>query len=99
MSPTHIDSGPSTASTDTFSMFIGEFLCVIPLIWTFLSSPTKGRPSYLSRLLARDDGAYAPIDGEDADAESIASTVETDQIRMRGWAVFWMWFPAFFDSE
>lgn len=85
-------------------MFIGEFLCVLPLLWTFLKAPSKGRPSYLSRLLARGGGDYVAVDpeaeAEAADAESIA-TSETDvaQVTMRGWAVFWMWFPAFFDSE
>lgn len=84
-------------------MFIGEFLCVLPLLWNWLNAPTKGRPSYLSRLLARGgDNPYSPVDSQlpdEADAESVSSSeTEVAQVSMRGWAVFWMWFPAFFDS-
>jgi hypothetical protein len=85
-------------------MFIGEFLCVLPLIWKWLNTPTKGRPSYLSRLLARggESGEYSPVDAapDSEDTDSLASSeTEVSQVTMSGWAVFWMWFPAFFDSE
>jgi len=85
-------------------MFIGEFLCVLPLIWNWLNTPTKGRPSYLSRLLARGgDNAYSPVDSEEPDAADAASAASSEtevaQVTMQGWAMCWMWFPAFFDSE
>lgn len=87
------------------SMFIGEFLCVLPLLWNWLNSPTKGRPTYLSRLLRRTNGGYSPVRGaaeadeDDEVNESDADSDEGDQVPMRGLATFWMWFPAFFDSE
>lgn len=84
-------------------MFIGEFLCVLPLLWNYLNAPTKGRPSYLSRLLAREgEEGYSPVpaQAEDDDDASVSSTeTEVGQTRMRGFAAFWLWFPAFFDSE
>ena len=85
----------------TLNMFIGEFLCVLPLLYGWLQTP-KGRPSYLSRLLARggngDEYAAVPEDDVDEDAdEDLSDEGEDGVVRMRGWAVFWMWFPAFFD--
>ncbi|RSH88476.1 uncharacterized protein EHS24_001021 [Apiotrichum porosum] len=85
----------------TLNMFIGEFLCVLPLLWNYLNAPTKGRPSYLSRLLAREgEEGYSPVPAEadDDDDASVSSTeTQVGQTRMRGFAAFWLWFPAFFD--
>ncbi|CAK9780466.1 hypothetical protein CC85DRAFT_326397 [Cutaneotrichosporon oleaginosum] len=75
----------------TLNMFIGEFLCVIPLLWNWLATARKGRPSYLDRLFKRSPG-YGTIPQEEEEEE-----LEIDHIPMRGWAVCWMWFPAFFD--
>lgn len=88
-------------------MFIGEFLCVLPLLWNWLNQPAKGRPTYLSRLLRRTPGGYSPVrvvvDDVDedgiADVASDADSDAGDQIPMRGLAACWMWFPAFFDSK
>lgn len=76
-------------------MFIGEFLCVIPLLWNWFATARKGRASYLDRLLKRAPTGYGAIPrDEDEDEE-----MDIDHIQMRGWAICWMWFPAFFDSE
>jgi hypothetical protein len=76
-------------------MFIGEFLCVLPLLWNWFATARKGRSSYLDRLLKRSPG-YGAIPQDD---EEEAEELDIDHIPMRGWAVCWMWFPAFFDSE
>lgn len=79
-------------------MFIGEFLCVLPLLWNWLATASKGRPSYLERLLKRAPQGYGAIPTE-ADEVDDADSDMLDHIPMRGWAICWMWFPAFFDSE
>ncbi|BEJ13887.1 hypothetical protein CspHIS471_0310610 [Cutaneotrichosporon sp. HIS471] len=77
----------------TLNMFIGEFLCVLPLLWNWFATARKGRASYLDRLLKRPQASYGAISQEEEEEEE-----ETlDHIPMRGWAVCWMWFPAFFD--
>ncbi|TXT15979.1 hypothetical protein VHUM_00482 [Vanrija humicola] len=76
----------------TLNMFIGEFMCVLPLLWGWLASPAKGgRQNYLSRLLAR---TPSPDGYEPVPAEPTELRVGTP---LRGWAVFLMWLPAFFD--
>lgn len=85
-------------------MFIGEFLCVLPLLWNWLATASKGRPSYLERLLKRtpEGEGYGAIPTEAEDADEAGSDVDSewaDHTPMRGLAVCWMWFPAFFDSE
>ncbi|KAL1413098.1 hypothetical protein Q8F55_000847 [Vanrija albida] len=92
----------------TLNMFIGEFLCALPLLWAYLSTAQDkaGRQNYLSRLLARTPDqpeGYEPVPAEpvadehDADADSDSETELRVGRPLRGWAVFWMWFPAFFD--
>lgn len=90
-------------------MFVGEFFCVLPLLWAWLSNPAKGgRQNYLSRLLARTPTpeGYEPVPAEPAPVAEEEEEEDSDsetELRvgrpLRGWAVFWMWFPAFFDSE
>ncbi|GMK53795.1 hypothetical protein CspeluHIS016_0103810 [Cutaneotrichosporon spelunceum] len=78
----------------TLNMFIGEFLCVIPLLWNWFTTARKGRASYLDRLLKRQQVSYGAIQQEEEEEEE---EEDMNHVPMRGWAVCWMWFPAFFD--
>lgn len=79
-------------------MFVGEFLCCLPLLWSHFSGSSKGDPSVASLLnkiglgKSSDEG-YARV-GQAEDVEG----VELDNA-LTGWRMMWMWFPAFFDSE
>lgn len=75
----------------TLNMFIGEFGCVIPLLW---QSQTRRR-----RRKALAAGYQAvPTDDGDVDGEAGGGEVEGGLNPLTGFAVCWMWFPAFFDS-
>ena len=75
-------------------MFIGEFGCVIPLLW---QSQTLRR-----RRKARAQGYQAiPQNGDatEEQEEEVTGEAEGDGVKpLTGLAVCWMWFPAFFDS-
>lgn len=58
-------------------MFVGEFLCILPLLWGKFTSQPK---------IALPEGEL-PIPVE----------AEGERVPLRGWACFWLWFPAFFD--
>ncbi len=93
-------AGTSTTHAYSPSMFVGEFLCVIPLLWNWFAVASKGRQSYLERLLKRSPGEGYGAVSQDEDA--VVDDADSDfinHIPMRGWAICWMWFPAFFDSE
>ena len=84
-------------------MFVGEFLCCLPLLWSHFSGSSKGDPSVASLLnkiglgKSSDEG-YARVDQtEDEEAEDVEG-VEMDNA-LTGWRMMWMWFPAFFDSQ
>lgn len=69
-------------------MFVGEFLCCIPLIWTYARSSQEG--STFSRISKIWKGNEYTLVGEDD---------EEVEDSLTGWRMCWMWFPAFFDSE
>ena len=73
-------------------MFIGEFGCVIPLLW---QSQTRRR-----RRKALAAGYQAvPANADDADDADIEPREAEARLNpLTGLAVCWMWFPAFFDS-
>lgn len=96
------------------SMFIGEFLCCLPLLWSQLSRTHKdGQRSAPARLLAAlglrsDDGSrYRRVSVDDeVENQGVTDEEDTDEEAFRsreekleGWRMMWMWFPAFFDSE
>jgi hypothetical protein len=71
--------------------------------------PRKGRASELPLASfgthAHPEG-YEPVPAEPAPVAEEEEEEDSDsetELRvgrpLRGWAVFWMWFPAFFDSE
>jgi hypothetical protein len=82
-------------------MFVGEFLCCVPLLWTQLSR-SKG-DSAIASVLRRiglhksSNEGYSPV-GQTEDEEEDAEEEELDNA-LTGWRMLWMWFPAFFDSE
>jgi hypothetical protein len=70
------------------SMFIGEFLCCIPLVWQYARSSQQGTVfSRIARIWEPRPAGYAPV-GEEEEDETLC-----------GWRMCWMWFPALFDSE
>ncbi|EIW67703.1 integral membrane protein [Tremella mesenterica] len=69
----------------TVNMFVGEALCVIPLLWTFYA-----RKRRISGQVTQDDDSSI----DDDTAESFF--IDSDR-SLTGWRVCWMWFPAFFD--
>jgi hypothetical protein len=82
------------------SMFIGEFLCCIPLLWSHWSRSSKtGSP--ITRLLSKvglatpSDAGYARVQANEDEEED---QEEDEQDKLTGWRMLWMWFPAFFDS-
>ena len=73
-------------------MFIGEFGCVIPLLW---QSQTLRR-----RRKALAAGYQAVATDEHAGADEEAQEEQESALNpLTGFAVCWMWFPAFFDSK
>ena len=89
-------------------MFIGEFLCCLPLLWSQLSHHNKeGQGSLKDSILwalGRDTsgrGQYQPLDASTDDVgddDELERGGETDDA-LTGRRMLWMWFPAFFDSE
>lgn len=88
-------------------MFIGEFLCCLPLLWSQLSRQNKeGQGSLKESLLwafgrgTSGRGQYRPLDAtaEDTDEGELERSEGTDDALI-GRRMLWMWFPAFFDSE
>lgn len=86
-------------------MFIGEFLCCLPLLWKYArSAPPAGyepQASVFSRIVARlplatasmtTPQGYTHVAG-DEDEEG-----QTEEETLHGWRMAWFWFPAFFDS-
>ncbi len=87
-------------------MFIGEFGCCIPLLYTYFTTQTKSNAitpeaSILTRILARLPGnatGYTHVPAEDdSDEDEAVAILELDDT-LSGWRMCWMWFPAFFDS-
>lgn len=58
-------------------MFVGEFLCILPLLY--------GRLTAQPKIALPEGELQVPIEAEG------------DRVPLRGWACFWLWFPAFFD--
>jgi hypothetical protein len=85
------------------SMFVGEFLCCVPLLWSHFSRSSKGDPSVASLLnkiglgKSSDEG-YSRIAQTEGDEAEDVEGLELDNA-LTGWRMMWMWFPAFFDSE
>jgi hypothetical protein len=84
-------------------MFVGEFLCCLPLLWSHFSRSSKGDSSVASLLgkigLGKtSDEGYSRVE-QTADDE--AEDEEQDELdnALTGSRMLWMWFPAFFDSE
>lgn len=85
------------------SMFVGEFLCCVPLLWSHFSRSSKGDPSVAS-LLSKigigqsvDEG-YSRVGRTEEEEEEDLEESDLDNA-LTGWRMMWMWFPAFFDSE
>lgn len=84
-------------------MFVGEFLCCVPLLWSHFSRSSKGDPSVASLLnkiglgKSSDEGYARVAQTEDDEAEDVEG-MDLDNA-LTGWRMMWMWFPAFFDSE
>jgi hypothetical protein len=92
-------------------MFVGEFLCCVPLLWKYRHTPAKTTAlgpdaSLFTRILARvplGTGPSAPqsythVAGYESDDQDDESAVVQLDDTLSGWRVCWMWFPAFFDS-
>jgi hypothetical protein len=90
-------------------MFIGEFLCIVPLLWQHLQASTKNETlppdaSIFTRIIGRvalrtgpSQNGYTHVAGDEDDEELEEDDSDVD--RLTGWRMGWMWFPAFFDSE
>ena len=93
-------------------MFIGAFVCCLPLLWTYYVNPATSsalppQASLFTRILSRfprststipsSEGYTAISPDEDENSDSDPVVLELDDT-LRGWRVCWMWFPAFFDS-
>lgn len=75
------------------SMFIGEFMCGIPLLWAYYKNrnATKTRPEGYSRV------ATDEVENEEEE-HPLGHHHDQGQL-MSGWRMCLLWFPAFFDSE
>jgi hypothetical protein len=84
-------------------MFVGEFLCCVPLLWSHFSRSSKRDPSVASLLnkiglgKSSDEGYARVGQNEDEEVEDVEGVELNDALT--GWRMMWMWFPAFFDSE
>jgi hypothetical protein len=84
-------------------MFVGEFLCCVPLLWSHFSRSSKGDPSVASLLnkigLGKSSNeGYSRVAQTEGDEAEDVEGMELDNA-LTGWRMMWMWFPAFFDSE
>lgn len=91
-------------------MFIGEFLCCLPLIWSQLArhykedknGSLKDQVLWVLGRTPDERGQYQSLgaSGDDIDedgGEHGERHVMSDSLTGR--RMLWMWFPAFFDSE
>nr|ODN80210.1 integral membrane protein [Cryptococcus depauperatus CBS 7841] len=74
----------------TLNMFIGEFLCFIPLLWTRYNSQKKTQFDPQASLLSPSNMNECNVEEEEE-----GSILADNQLS--GWRVCWMWLPAFFD--
>ena len=73
-------------------MFIGEFGCCIPIVYSYLRNKHRKASAAKYSVLAQDEH----VD----DGSSDLDEVETEAPNaLSGTRMLWMWFPAFFDSE
>ena len=88
-------------------MFIGEFLCCLPLLWSQLSRHSKeGQGSLKESVLwafgsdTSGRGRYRSLEtsADEGDDDEVERGEDTDDA-LTGRRMLWMWFPAFFDSE
>lgn len=72
-------------------MFIGEFMCGLPLLWAYYKKrkAVKTRPEGYSRVATEESEEEHHLLGHHHDHGQLLS----------GWRMCWLWFPAFFDSE
>jgi hypothetical protein len=96
-------SEPITGVEANDSMFVGEFLCCVPLLWSHFSRSSKGDPSVASLLSKIGLGkssteGYSRVGQAEEDEDENVEEAELNNA-LTGWRMMWMWFPAFFDSE
>ena len=84
------------------SMFVGEFLCCVPLLWSYLSRSSKGETS-IPGILRKIGVLKQTTEGYSRVSQNVDEDVDEDEElvddALTGWRMMWMWFPAFFDSE
>jgi hypothetical protein len=93
-------------------MFIGEFLCIIPLLLLSRKRTTRQvqpQASVFTRILARmplgtgPTAGYEAVEEGDTDEDGHVDEDEDEVLglddALTGWRVCWMWFPAFCDSR
>ncbi|AFR98691.1 integral membrane protein [Cryptococcus neoformans C23] len=75
----------------TLNMFIGEFMCGIPLLWAYYKNrnATKTRPEGYSRV------ATDEVENEEEE-HPLGHHHDQGQL-LSGWRMCLLWFPAFFD--
>jgi hypothetical protein len=86
------------------SMFVGEFLCCVPLMWSYMSRSSKGDasiPGILRKIGVLKDSTegYSRVGQTEDDEVDEEEAEERVDDALTGWRMMWMWFPAFFDSE
>ncbi|TYJ56468.1 hypothetical protein B9479_002871 [Cryptococcus floricola] len=93
----------------TLNMFIGEFGCCLPLLWSYYHGREKKtssgpQASVFSRIVARlplgsgpttQPEEYSRVD-DHFEEDSEAEDEDAGHV-LQGWRMCWMWFPAFFD--
>jgi hypothetical protein len=87
-------------------MFIGEFGCVLPLLYQcYGKSETMPDSTYLERILARlpirqprKREGYQQVASDEGENVNTPPKVEIGET-LAGWRMLLMWFPAFFDSK
>ncbi|KAE8542190.1 hypothetical protein D1P53_001675 [Cryptococcus gattii VGV] len=73
----------------TLNMFIGEFMCGLPLLWAYYKKrkAMKTRSEGYSRVATEENEEEHHLLGHHHDHGQLLS----------GWRMCWLWFPAFFD--
>lgn len=73
----------------TLNMFIGEFMCGLPLLWAYYKKrkAMKARSEGYSRVATEENEEEHHLLGHHHDHGQLLS----------GWKMCWLWFPAFFD--
>ena len=71
-------------------MFIGEFMCCLPIVWSYIASRRESSSGFFTR-----ETGYGAVAQDDVDESGLRVGGED---HLTGWRVCWMWFPALFDS-